>query len=415
MDKEFLENYHAKELEESGKFIYNIYDGKLNSTYPDRKRFHKLNEPVGKAIPIESIWPQIPLFGSLIIEIYPVPEKLFYQFHGMEKQDFEKLIDFSKETGKVQFMLNGNPESFRGLDFLLPLFEEIRLPMSYSIPLASIFEYNELKEYVNEFNTLINLPSKNGRTFKDVYAHDTTLGLINYNLDELLNESRTYYAFLKGYKYNNLVDYFEDLLIIDSIKAAQYLAGIGKLIIDQRLDAFKSDRIFSFGALKELNCLNSFDLIGKQNNIHEIGKFLVNKLTFMPEGFDACKYVIDRYKQEDLYKVSASLHKGINDSDIDLINKTKTELSDILENVWADATLEKRIVGLKYGIPLAMASVGYLALEGVGLLAGLGITGVSEIIAVNQESIGEKLAKITVPDHVINIYDFKRKYNIEKQ
>ncbi len=62
-----------------------------------------------------------------------------------------------------------------------------------------------------------------------------------------------------------------------------------------------------------------------------------------------------------------------------------------------------------------MASVGYLALEGVGLLAGLGITGVSEMIAVNQESIGEKLAKKTVPDHVVNIFDFKKNYNIEKQ
>jgi hypothetical protein len=113
--------------------------------------------------------------------------------------------------------------------------------------------------------------------------------------------------------------------------------------------------------------------------------------------------------------VSASLHKGINESDIDLINKEKIELSDILENVWTDATLEKRIVGLKYGIPIALASVGYLALEGVGLLTGLGITGVSEIMAVNQESIGEKLAKKTVPDHVVNIFDFKKKYKIENQ
>ncbi|MCZ7380245.1 MAG: hypothetical protein O8C64_01515 [Candidatus Methanoperedens sp.] len=197
MDKDFLENYLAKELEEIVKFEHNIYERKLNSSYPDRKRFPKLNEPIGKAIPGESIWPQIPLFGSLIIEIHPVPENLFYQFHGMEKQDFEKLIDFSKETGKVQFMINGYPESFRRMDFLLPLFEEIRPPLTNSIPMASLFEYNELGKYVNEFNTLIDLPSQKGMTFKDVHAQDVTFGLINYSLNELLDESAIYYAFLK--------------------------------------------------------------------------------------------------------------------------------------------------------------------------------------------------------------------------
>ncbi len=67
MDKEYLENYHAKEKEEMDKFLINIYEQRLNSSYPDRDRFHKLKEPVGKAfLPFESIWPQIPLFGSLI-------------------------------------------------------------------------------------------------------------------------------------------------------------------------------------------------------------------------------------------------------------------------------------------------------------------------------------------------------------
>lgn len=278
--------------------------------------------------------------------------------------------------------------------------------------MASLFEYNELETYVNEFNTLIDLPSQNGMTFKGVHAHNTTFDFVNYSLNELLNESRIYYAFLKAYEYNNIVDYFEELLIIDSSKATKFLAGMGKFIIDQRMDAFKSDRIFSFESLTDFG-FDSFDLMGKQNKNYEIGKFLFKKLTFMPEGFEACKCVIDRYKQEDLYKVSASLHKGINESNIDLINKTKIELSDILDNVWTDARLEKRIAGLKCGIPFILGTVGYLALDGVGLFAGLGLTAVSEFITANQESIGEKFARKTVSDYVVNIYDFKTKYDIE--
>lgn len=419
MDKGYLENYHAKEKEEMTKFLKNIYNQKLNSSYPDKDRFHKLKEPVGKAFfPIESIWPQIPLFGSLIIEISPIPEHLFYQSHGTEKKDFEKLIDFSKETGKVQFMINGNPETFRGLDFLLPLFEEMRPPISYSIPMASLFEFNELKNYVNEFNTLINIPSQKGMSFKDVHANIANLGVSRYSLNEVLDENRVYYAFFKGYGYDNIVDCYEDLVIIDPEKAALFLAGMAKLIVEPKLEAFKSDRIFSFEALTELNnSLNSTDLIGKTNNIHEIGKFLFNKLTFMPEGFEACKDVIARYKQEDLYKVSSSLHEGVIKQDQDLVCKKNIELSEILDNVWSDAKLENRIKGVSYGIPISMALVGTLAsgalAGGVGLLAGLGIEGVSEIF--DQESIGEKLAKKTVPNHVVNIFDFKKKYNIEKQ
>ncbi|VVB50850.1 Uncharacterised protein [uncultured archaeon] len=412
MDKEYLENYHSKEKEEMDKFLKNIYEEELNSSYPDRDRFHKLREPVGKAFfPTESIWPQIPLFGSLIIEISPVPENLFYQFHGIEKKDLEKLIDFSKETGKVQFMMNGDPESFIGLDFLLPLFEEMRPPISYSIPMASLFELNELKNYMHEFDTLIDLPSQRGMNFKDIHNYIVKLGVTQYSLNEVLDENRIYYAFLRGYGYDNIVDCFEDLLIIDSKKAALFLAGMGKLIIEPKLESFKSDRIFSFEALTELNySLNSIDLIGKPNNIHEIGKFLFNKLTFMPESFEACKDVIARYKQEDLYKVSSSLHEGVIKQDQDLVCKKKFELTEILDNVWSDAKLENRIKGVNYGIPISMALVGTLAsgalAGGVGLLAGLGIEGVSEIF--DQESIGEKLAKKTVPDHVVNIFDFKK-------
>ncbi|MCZ7358330.1 MAG: hypothetical protein O8C66_03040 [Candidatus Methanoperedens sp.] len=324
-------------------------------------------------------------------------------------------MDFCKDTGKVQFTLNGDPKLFKGLDFLDPLFEELHSPLVYNIPLRYQIEPKKLDNYQTEFETLINLQSQTGTNCIDYLNFLVKNSATHYNLKELLIENLQYYAFFKEYGYNELIEKFEYLSLFDSEKAMILLARFGELIVDTNRNSLKSDYVFSLKSVAELSsCINRPDLI-ENNNIHEIGKFLLNKLTFMPESFDACKYVIDRYEQEDLYKVSVSLHKGITESDIDLIDKEKIELSDILENVWTDATLEKRITGLRYGIPITMALVGTLAVGGVGLLAGLGITGVSEIIAVNQESIGEKLAKKTVPDHVVNIFDFKKKYNIEKQ
>lgn len=422
MKKEYLKDYHEKENEEIKKYIDSLDKGFTNITYPDKNRFHKLIEPIGRAFPVYSIWPQIPFFGTLIIEINPVPESLFYISHGMEKKDFERLIDFSKDTGKVQFMINGNPESYVGLDFLSPLFEELRPPMSYSFPMTSFFEekeFNQLNNYVTEFNALISLPSQTGANFIEALKYLTGLGLTNYTLTEILHENLRYYAFLKGKGYNDIIEYFENLLVLDSRKAVTFLSGIGKLIVESKLDAFKSDHIFSFEALTEFS--QGFDTLDLENstyNIHEIGKFLLNKLTFMPESFDACKDVISRYNQEDLYKVSASLHEGVIDSNPDIVCKKNIELSEILDNVWNDAKFEKRIKGVNYGIPISTVLIGTLAAGPVGgvggLLSGLGINVISEIIGVDQDSIAHKVAKKTVPSHIVNIFDFKKKYNLEK-
>lgn len=416
MDKEFLENYHAKEREEINTYLEKLNFGDSDISYPNKKRFHKLKEPVGEAyFPNKSIWPQIPIFGSLIIQIQPTSENLFFQAHGIERKNLDDLIDFSKETGKVQFMINGNPESFTGLDFLSPLFEELDPPITYFKPIASLIKPEKFKKHTIEFDILINLPAQTGTSFKNFYEKITELGVTNYNLNEVLNENRIYYSFFKTYGYNELLKYFEKLLLIDEKSAALFFADMGKFIVDPKIRTFESSKVIPFEILKDLkSSINKSDL-NEEYKVYEIGKFLLeNKLTFMPESFDACKDVIARYDQEDLYKVSESLHKGVNESNPDLVNKKNIELSDILENVWSDAKLENRIKGVNYGIPISMALIGTLAAGPVGgtvgLMSSLGINVISEIIGVNQDSIGEKLAKKTLPNHIVNIFDFKEKY-----
>lgn len=419
MEKEYLEDYLVKEEKEIERFLDDLLRVDSHSSYPDKSRFHKLKEPIGMADTYNSIWAQIPLFGSLIIPIRPEPEDIFYKSYGIEKRDFEGLIDFCKDTGKVQFTINGNPRLFEGLDHLDTLFEELHSPLVFNIPLRYQVEAEKLNNYQIEFETLINLQSQTGTNCIDYLNLVVKNSGTRYDLEELLFENLRYYAFFKEYGYNEIIEKFEYLSLFDSEKAMILLARFGELIVDTNRNSLKSDYVFSLKSVTELSsCINRPDLI-ENNNIHEIGKFLLNKLTFMPESFDACKDVISRYDQEDLYKVSASLHKGINESDIDLIFKKNIEFSEILENVWNDAKLERSIKGLRYGIPISTALIGTLAAGPVGgiggFLSGIGINVVPEIIAVNQDSIAEKLAKKIVPNHLVNIFDFKKKYNIELQ
>lgn len=421
MDKEFLSDYAAREEEEINKNFEN-FSGGLSNLYPKKNRFHKLKEPVGETVTdFKPIWPQIPLFGSLIIRVNPSPEEIFNKNYGLQDGDFERLVDFCKSTGKVQFIINGHPELYEGLDYLTPLFEELRAPIIFNTPLDMIIDKRKLTKYKTEFKTLINIPSSRGTSFLDQIQNEFPLRKIvaGFTPEEIEHENFRYYSFLKEFGYSDIIDYYENLLLDDSKKALRFLAMMGCLIVDTSLKLYNADRIFSLEELTRLSSgYKSSDLI-KDSSIHEIGKFLLKKLTYMPESFDACKDVISRYQQEDLYKVNESLHKGVTDSNPDVISNKGSELSEILENVWSDATLENRIKKVNYGIPVSMALIGGMAAGPVGglggLLSGLGFNTLSGIVGINSESLSETLAKKTVPNHLINIFDFKNKYNIKNQ
>ena len=134
----------------------------------------------------------------------------------------------------------------------------------------------------------------------------------------------------------------------------------------------------------------------------------------MPESFDACKDVISRYEQQDLYRVLESLQEAIKNSNADSIREKNIELNTILDNTWHDEQIARRIKGLKYGIPISTALIGSAA---VGLIGGFGgfIAGlIPNAIKVNEESIEETIAKLKIPSYLINIFDFKKKYDISK-
>ena len=92
MNKEWLEDYESREIEESDKFIKQVIAGNLPSDYryPAVSRFSKLQDPVSQLY-YNHIWAQIPLYGSSILTLAPFPKERFLEWHGLrDLREFEQ-------------------------------------------------------------------------------------------------------------------------------------------------------------------------------------------------------------------------------------------------------------------------------------------------------------------------------------
>ena len=103
----------------------------------------------------------------------------------------------------------------------------------------------------------------------------------------------------------------------------------------------------------------------------------------------------------------------------DIVNKSAEELSEILDNVWNDKTIPRRIEGLKVGVPVSMAAIGGIVAglpgaAGSGFLADLGIKvaekTVEKFFGVKGEGLSERISKLRTKSYQANVYDFKKKY-----
>lgn len=408
MNKDFLSEYHQKEFEQIGEYLKKIETGSADLTYPPKNRFPKLKEPVAlSSVAKGPFWPLIPLFGSLIIPIHPLSEKDFFRSHELTKKGFEELIDFCRETGKVQFVLNGDTKDYINLDYLAPIFEEIKPPYIHRKPLSHVMSKENYKKYKIEFETLCQIRSRKGPNMHELFSNIVDASKISFNYEEIIDENFMYYAYFKECGYDYFINNFENLILEDSFAAFSFFAEYGTLIADNSLlSLFKHDAVFSSD---ELN----YSLYGTPK-LYEVGKFLLKKLTFMPESFDACKDVISRYEQQDLYRVLESLQEAIKNSNADSIREKNIELNTILDNTWHDEQIARRIKGLKYGIPISTALIGSAAVGPIGGVGGFIAGLIANAITVNEESIEETIAKLKIPSYLINIFDFKKKYDISK-
>jgi hypothetical protein len=410
--EEFLQDYSAKETEERNRFLKRLKEGKVSKDeiYPPKSRFVKLKEPIAYTVSLNKIWGCIPLYGSTMINLYPFHDRKEFDESsqravGFTSYHLDKMIDLVKDTGRIQFILDGPPTYFKNLEFLEPLLNELKPPTVFNT-FQSFIGDKTFRKYQIEFDTLANLgftrfidnvsPMKNKRMI---------LPRLFYS-----------YAGLKTMGYEELVDEMETLMTINPYEALKYLIVFGDLLVFPRYNLLKGISIFNrndFIRAHELGRLHGINL--SENISYEIGRFLLNKIVLYPETFEGCMKVIQEYDNYELYKVLGALDEGIKRKEIDIIESKKVDISEILDNVWKDANKIKMGTDvISFGASLNIGLIGELAsgFSGIGVMAGLGFQAIDRFWGVKSEYISEIIAKFVRPNYLVTVYDFKKKHTL---
>jgi len=419
MEKKFLIDYEEGEKDEIKKFRQRFNECKIgqNERYPLKHRL-ELNEPFTKSIDGEKIWNQIPLYGTTIIKLKPTRKEIFEKIHGFDIEDIDRLIDFSKETGRIQFALAENPTNYIEMDFLEPVFNELKPPKLIYIPLDWILTDEEIIDSSSEIEFHLKNSQYNNfindfieKKYPNPISQDVVKKGIIYDLIRL-----------KMLGYGNLIkDFIESLSTIETstnifLEEAIHdlflypydpLGGIASF---KRMDINKIHSKFPFGR----------NTAEKIEFPYEIGKFLNDNLKLIiPKNLDGAIDLIDEYNFYDLRKVMNSLNKGIENKKIDTIIENCDDISSIFINVWNEADkLNKRVNITRHAISFGFGVVGAAAtmpIGGVGgLLTGLGFNIGDKMLDENKsyESISEKIQKFGTQSYITHIYDFKKQHKL---
>lgn len=417
MDKNFLIDYDAGEKDEIKKFRQRFCTGNIKheDRYPSKNRF-ELNEPFTKSMDGEKIWNQIPLYGTTIITLKPTKNEIFEKVHGFDIEDLERLIDFAKETKKIQFALAEDPINYIDLDFLEPVFRELKPPKLIHIPLDWITTDKEIMESYKKIEIFLENPlitnfinSYIEKKYHKPISQDVVKKAIIYDLIRLK---------LLGYE-NIIENFIQGLSAIEATRYIMLLESIHDLFL-YPYDPLKGVISFKRSDINEIHSKFPFGQhIPKEIEFpYEIGKFLNNKLKLLiPKNLDGAIELSDEYNLYDLRKVMNALNKSIENEKINLIIEKSDEVSSIFENVWSEADkLKKKANIARHGISFGCGIVGAIAtmpIGGVGgLLTGLGFNVADKALdeMKSYESISEKILKFGKPSHIIHVYDFKKKY-----
>jgi hypothetical protein len=425
LDTEYLEDYEQRENIEFERFLNGVQEGRLsfqNDKYPPDSCFYELHRPVVDAaidalseLPNrKNIWAQIPLSGSLILPIPALPKTEFEELM-FESSAIPQVIDFVKETGRLQVVLMDNPLSYKNLDYLDPFFKELKPPVSWAIPYTFLGNQEEINKADETFLGLAEI------RFLDYIVK----GAIDANVpaNKFVNMLFIGYRRLKLGHFA-IAEEVENLMVDDPAKALALL-GVCSTFITEPLNDLRSDvKNYTFEELAKAQILPSAYRPKKIQFPCEIGKFLLRKLTHAAQDMRACYNLMDLYDSYDLGKVQKALNEGIVTNHPDIVVKSAEDVSEILEEIWNDKTIPNRIKNIEIGVPVSIAAVGGMIAGLPGLFAGgflseLGFKVVEKatekyaekLFSVKGEGLTERLAKLRTKSYQANIYEFKKKYN----
>jgi len=411
MDREYLEDYEQKEKAEYERLLIRIREGKFSfakDKYPTDKRFRKLQKPVVLATRA-NYWTQIPFCGTLVLRLAPV-DKSFFEEVYFKISEIPKVIDFINDTGRLQVVLSGMPLDYEGFDFMEPFFKQLSPPASWALPPSLFWSEKEIQSAEESFQALGKIRYFDYQRKQAQFVGSNAFSLA-YKMDFVT------YLHLKLGRYT-IVEEIENLMVDKPLKAFMLLGVCEKLIVTPIIDLQCDTQNFR---LDEIASIRSLPHVYQPKEMQfpcEIGKFLMKeKLTLAPLGLEACKELIYNYEAYDLQKIQKSLNEAILANHPDIVSKNADAFSEILDNVWNDSTIPKRVKNLRRGIPMSIAAIGSAvsAFTGglEGFLAGLGFGVGAKFLDVEIEGLSERIVKFFSRSYQANVYDFKKKYKGE--
>lgn len=418
--EEYLEDYTEKEMEEINKFYNNLSCGKvsLDERYPPLSRFIKINKndvflaTVAASYNKNAIWCTIPFFDSTFIPLIPRANKqrwdeLYNSMYGFTSNKLDEIIDFIKDTGRMQFVLKSKPILYKNLEFLEHIFYELKPPLVPSIPFELFIEENKLNEYTIEFDIASKFLKKILYRLYYIYGGVSDIEYIT----QRINDYEFDYIALKILGYNKIADEIFVLMLSDPLQALDLFSILGSIIAVPSFDPLKLTYCYDLDFLQKYPTISSTE---KSYHINEIGKFILKKLVHYPESLDGCINIIQYYDDYDLRKILKSLNEGIKKRNINVIESKKEELNEIMDDIWKESKKINFISkSIRYGIMACFGLIGSLASQIgsiEGILAGLGFSLVGDIIGMK---LSDKISRFLHPNYLITIYDFRQKYRID--
>lgn len=313
LDRDFLEDYKCRENEYYDHFVKDIFEGKFvlgKDESPYKSRYIKLQRPVAElhrsneSAFRENIWAQIPFNGSSIIAL-PAFSKVNFEEELFEVKDIPRLVEFVKETGRLQFALSDDIMAYEALDYLDPIFSELKPPAYHLTPMGAFASEEEIQSATRTFTTLADV------SFTGFLDFRVREGLVPFQstMSTYMGAQMTYVT-LKLTK-NSLAEEAENLLVDDPIQAIRLLAIANIFIEIPAWNLLADSHNYPLDRIKEAATLMSNAPPFKIHFNNEIGKFLLKKLTYAPCSLDACKELMYHYDRYDLQKVQGSLTQAI--------------------------------------------------------------------------------------------------------
>lgn len=387
--RKFLEELECKDEEES-----------KNSNFSDR--IGSLRTPVFHVIDKHPPWSQISFSGTALFSLHPISQGSFEKYYGISNHDIPDLIKFVKTTHKVIFLLSAPPTAYEKYDYLEPIIREFQPPVFHDY-----LNYPGWNELLLENYETIDMIGRISKIWRNLFS------LVEPDM-KMYTASRC--CALRYFGFDNIADTFVNSMWEEDPEFSyDYLNAANSFLLFPFMNPLTINSSFSLDEIeraKKWKIPTQFDL--KEFSFPEVGSYLMNKCTYYPESMEACKNLIEHYKDEDLYKVYSALNNAIHEKqDTVTLNRTG-EIGEILENIWNDPKIRQDTSMYSYGIDIACGTIGFFLGGGVpGLLGSLGLSVIDDKKSKYIETYSELIAKNIASPCLATVYDFKKKYKID--